>query len=195
MTFPPNPRPPLNGNRLELPRKLFHLSGLLLLLVPRFFGPKAKVIFLALACLVSVIEFLRLKSPAVARVLEKVFARLMRPEEHQRPSGSFYFFWGVALSFLFFGSFCATLGLLVLAIADPLASLVGTAIGRHRFLRKSLEGTVAFFLMSLLIFYLTGFAFKSALFLALLSAFLENLSPVNDNFILPLGVSAMCHLI
>ncbi len=194
MTFPPSPRPPLNGNRLELSRKLFHLSGLLLLLVPKFFGSKAKVVFLALACSVSIIEFLRLKFQVVAHLLEKVFAGLMRPEEHQRLSGSFYFFWGVALSFFFFGSWCASLGLLVLAIADPLASCAGVLFGRHRLLRKSLEGTAVFFLVSSSIFYLAGLPLRSALFLAVLAALLENLSPINDNLLLPLGVSALCHL-
>ncbi len=195
MTFPPSPRRPSNGNRLELSRKLFHLSGLLLLLVPKFFGSKAKMVFLGLAFLVSIIEYLRLKSSVVAHVLEKIFAGLMRPEEHQRLSGSFFFFWGVALSFLFFGSRCATLGLLVLAIADPLASLVGMALGRHRLFRKSLEGTVAFFLVSLSIFFLADLPLKAALPLALFSALLENLSPINDNFLLPLAVSALCCLV
>ncbi len=195
MTSPPNHQPPLNGNRLEVSRKLFHLSGIFFLFIPIIFKDRAKVAFLSLACLVSGIEFLRLRSFRITHVLTKIFGRFMRPAEETRLSGSFYYIWGVALSFFFFDRSFALKGLLVLAIADPLASLIGIKFGRHRFFRKTLEGTLMFFLVSTLILYFSKEPLQSAILIGIICALSENIIPFNDNFVLPLIVSISSKLI
>ncbi len=195
MIFHPNHQLQLNGNNLEIPRKLFHLSGILLLFIPYIFKTQAKIIFLALVCLVSTIEFLRLRSHLIANVLVKIFGHLMRPLERKKLSGSFYYLWGVSLSFLFFDKISATKGLLILAIADPLASLIGIKFGNHRFLKKTLEGTLAFFLVSILILYCFKESLHNALIIGAICALAENVIPINDNLILPLLVASLSYII
>jgi dolichol kinase len=185
----------LNGNSLEAPRRLFHLSGLLLLLVPYFWGEEARFIFLGAALLISALEFWRLTSPGGRRFLEKVFRPLMRPHEGSRPSGTFFYFWGLALSFNLFGNRCASIALAVLAVADPLAAVAGNLRSRPRLLRKTLCGTMVFWGTATLLFMAGGFAWQKAFLLGGLSALLENLSPLDDNLVLPVGVGFLCHLL
>ncbi len=194
MTSPPNHRPPSNGNRLELPRRLFHASGVVLLLVPYWLGARARLFFLVAAFLVTVLDLWRLKDPRAKEILGRVFGPLLRPQEKQRLSGTFFFFWGLALSFLLFGNRCASLGLLVLALADPLAGIAGTLCPRPAFLKKTLFGTLTFGLVAALIFGVAGFPWAKALWVGGLAALLENLSPLDDNFVLPVGVGALCRL-
>ncbi len=178
----------------ELPRRLFHLAGLFLLLVPYYFSEtETRIIFLALALGEGLLEVFRLRSPKIGRLWLRWFAPLLRPGEEKKFSGSFFYLWGVALSFLFFDKSCAVSGLLVLAIADPVAGFFH-ARSRRTFLKKTLAGTLAFFFLSWALLGAFWGPWK-ALGAALSAAILENLSPLNDNFLLPLFVSAFLCLV
>jgi len=179
--------------RKELPRRLFHVSGLLLALVPRVFPGKSAAVFLSLALLETLIEILRLKSPVFSRLVGRLFSPLMRPAERRRLSGSFYYLWGVALSFALFPERCALYGLFVLALADPVAGVIHVRSTR-RFLRKSLEGTLCFFLLTFVILRAGGWGGETSLAVSLILALLENLSPLDDNFLLPVAASFLLFL-
>ncbi len=195
-TFPPNHQRPLSGNKLEPARRLFHASGLFLLLIPYFWGPKAGPIFLGLALGVTLFDLWRRRVGRGQRLSQRFLSQLLRPSEYHRPAGTVYFFWGVALSFLFFGPHCGSVALVVLSLADPLAGLMGNLCPRPTFLRKTLSGTLCFAWVASAIFYaLAHCLWSQALLLGILSALLENLSPVDDNLSVPLGVGLLCKLV
>ena len=186
----------MSGNKLEPARRLFHAAGLFLLWIPYFWGPKAGPIFLVLALGVTLLDLWRRRACLGQRLSQYFLSRLLRPSEYHRPAGTVYFFWGVALSFLFFGPRCGTVALVILSLADPLAGLMGNLYPKPTFLRKTLSGTLCFALVASLIFYaLTHCSRSQALLLGALAALLENLSPIDDNLSVPLGVGLMCKLL
>ena len=81
---------------------------------------------------------------------------------------------------------------MVLAVADPLAGMLH-ARSRRRFLRKSLEGSLVFFLVSLLVLSFL-WPWPQALFVSFGAMWLENVSPLDDNFVLPLAVSGALYV-
>jgi len=67
------------------------------------------------------------------------------------------------VTILLFRKEVAVCALLVLAISDPLSSLVGRRLGRHPLFGKSIEGTLAFLGSSLIILMLFSVSPSSAL--------------------------------
>ena len=173
----------------ELPRKIFHLAGLLLLFIPYFFPKEAGKIFLGLAILESTLEIFRLSFPELSQHLEPLWKPLLRHTEKTRPSGSFYYLWGVALSFLLFGGQCGTSGLLVLALGDPIAGIFH-ARSKKKFLKKSLLGSLSLALISFVVLDFL-WPWPVSLVTAFAASLVENLCPGNDNFVLPLFVSGL----
>ncbi|QJA05426.1 hypothetical protein FVE67_00870 [Thermosulfurimonas marina] len=158
----------------RIARRLFHVSGLFLYPLSQAGGP---FFWWGLLFGVSVLEFLRL-SGRFSRFFD-YFQPLMRPEEKRRPSGTFWYIWGVGLSFLLLPERAAFSGLLVLALADGLAGL---------FERGRLHSLV-FFGVSLGVAHFLKGTFSWELILkAGLWTLVEGLPRANDNFTLPLAV-------
>jgi phytol kinase len=75
-------------------------------------------------------------------------------------------------------------GILLLAISDAAAGLIGRFIAKDK---KTDVGSVVFFIVSFIIL-LTGFGVVDALFVALILAFVERISPYGfDNLTIPLA--------
>ncbi len=178
----------------EIKRKLFHLTGLSLHPLNIWFYDHRFLLWAGLLFLLTVIELARRQGKLP--FLNRLFAGLLRPGEDGRLSGTFYYLWGVGLSFLFFPLEYALIGLWVLTLADTASALCGQAVGRLRLGTKTLEGMLAFWLTSLLI--LKGFGWSwdlRTLFLALFWAGVEMLPGVNDNLVLPLVVAGSLTLL
>lgn len=91
----------------------------------------------------------------------------------------------------------------ILIISDTLAALIGRKFGKHKFLSKSFEGTLAFFLSAIVVVlltpkieglmpeYLIGFA------AAAVGAIVENISfgLADDNLAIPLSIGAVMWLL
>lgn len=139
-------------------------------------GDSYKVFWIAVLILVSLIEFFRLKGKI--SFLNRYFAKLLRPGEDKRISGSFYYLWGVGLAFLLFPQEPALIGLWVLAVGDALA---GLAPKGH---------SLVFFLCAIFILKIFGYPLDPQ---NLLKVFLwtavEKLPRVDDNLTLPLVVA------
>lgn len=107
--------------------------------------------------------------------------------------GELYFAAGIILSAVLFipGDILAfQAGMLVLGLADPLATLVGKRFGRHQYRlwgdTLSYEGSAACFLASFLILYLCGLTLVPAVCGALILTAVEASAPRgSDNLLLP----------
>ena len=152
----------------------------------------------------SLAEAVRLRQPALNARLRELMGSGMRTAEMSRPTGTFFYLWGVVLTLMCFHPDAAVAGILCLALADPAAAFAGQAMGprfRGPALRegKSVGGfVVAWAVASLAVFIhmLTlrdGIAGSSlvAPWVGLCAAVAESFSPMDDNFALPL-VSAAC---
>lgn len=132
----------------NLPRLVFHLgSGALALTLLRVLPGRGWLIAFAAAFAASAwtMETLRRRSEAVNERLMRFFGPVAHAHERDHVNSATWY----ATALLFLGLFtplhAAELGVLVLAVADPFAALIGRRFGRVRFRSgRSLEGTLAF---------------------------------------------------
>lgn len=172
----------------EIKRKIFHFLSLLYLLGYIFLerGLILKILMTAMA-FVTLIEFGRFFSPDLNLRIVKLFRGIHRAKEFYQPSG---IFWTLLSSLLTMGLFykkeivVCSMGYLI--FGDTASALIGTMYGRHRVLNKSLEGSIAFFCVSLLISFLL-FNPLVAIASSIFATIIELLPlPYNDNFWIPI---------
>lgn len=130
-------------------RRLFHAAsglaiaaGLLLLPVGRGF---ALAVLGGLGAALWLGDLIRLSSPRMNALFFETFPSLASPREARGPASSSWYVLGVFLAVLVFSREPAAAGTLVLALADPAASLVGRRWGRRSVGHGSVEGSSVFF--------------------------------------------------
>jgi dolichol kinase len=148
--------------REEIQRKLFHLIALLMpvgiLYGPRWsFSPLFMPIVLFVIFTVSmIVEVFRFRNPFIKKLVLSAFGSMMRKEELcSKISGSTWVIGAAFLcSILFKGhrsiSFIA---LTLFIIGDAAAAIVGIRFGRIKIGNKSLEGSIACFIVCVVLFY------------------------------------------
>ncbi len=161
----------------ELPRKLFHLSGLLFHPLALILGDYRRLFFLSLLLAITLFETLRLTG---CLRLPGRLSSLLRESEFRRPTGTFYYLWGVGLSFLLFPLKAALCGLWVLALGDGISGLFGRGPLHH----------LVFFALSLCVFLFFGLPFGGKiLLLSGILTLIEALPFPDDNLTLPLATA------
>lgn len=141
---------------LQLGRRAFHLlNGVAVATAYALLFTHEQVvhIFGTIACLVYVVDRVRMAYPeAVARRAPWVNRVLVRAEEQVRESAMIPYVIAVLLTVLTVPKRAALVGIYVLAVADPVAAVVGIRFGRRRFAtNRSLEGSLAFFAVAVAI--------------------------------------------
>jgi len=86
--------------------------------------------------------------------------------------------------------------LLILGISDLLANIVGTHWGTKYFTifggKKTIEGTIAFFVSTFIILFIFQLSLPIAIFISLIASAVEFFSPYgSDNLTIPIAVSAL----
>jgi dolichol kinase len=135
---------------LQLGRRFFHcLNGVSTATAYLLFFTHEQVIhiFGTIACVVYIIDRVRIAYPdVVARRAPWVNRVLVRAEEQVRESAMIPYAIAVLLTILTVPKPPALIAIYTLAIADPLAAIVGIRWGRRRIVAdRSLEGSAAFF--------------------------------------------------
>jgi dolichol kinase len=170
-----------------LGRKLFHFAStifpLLYILTTR---TTALIVVIAFLIASSVFEFLRIRGFIEVALIQKYIG--IKTTETARPTGSFFVIVSALITILFFRRDVAVASLFVLAMADPLASLAGSVWGKRPLFGKSWEGTLTFFVVSLVILKALLFAVPAAVTGALVATLTELFSPrfLDDNLSIPI---------
>jgi dolichol kinase len=170
-------------------RKLFHLTGSIIPIVYLLTDKQtALIVATGLFVVDIVLEILRIKGVMNVTFIENN----MKKEESNRLSGSFFYILAGLITVMFFAKNIAVSSLFILSIADPLSSLIGSRFGRVRFLGKSLEGTMTFFVVAFLILRVFSFSLPVAVAVAVIASLTEFFSSrfIDDNLSIPL-VTAM----
>ncbi|MCC6847036.1 MAG: hypothetical protein IT294_00945 [Deltaproteobacteria bacterium] len=108
--------------------------------------------FGAIACLVYVLDRVRIHYPELVARAPWINRLLFRAEEEFKESAMTPYAIAILLTLLTFPKTVALIAIYTLAIADPLSALVGITWGRRRIVEgKSLEGSGAFFAATALI--------------------------------------------
>ncbi|WP_441285804.1 diacylglycerol/polyprenol kinase family protein [Sorangium sp. KYC3313] len=185
-------------------RSLWHVgSGLSVLGLIQLLPERGWLVAASGAFVVAVwsMEIARRVSERVNERLMGVFRLVAHPHERYRVNSSTWYVTALFLLALFGTRLSQSLAVVVLAVADPAAALIGRRFGRTR-LRdgRSLEGTLAFFaagaLSALVVMWALGPAsLSSRLLLAavagLAGAATELFSTrMDDNFTIPVAVAA-----
>jgi dolichol kinase len=175
---------------VEIRRKIVHMATLAIPAGYALTSEEMILIFLLpfFLCYLSV-DLLRHFHSGLASLFRKYFfGRVLRDEENPTFMGSTYFLFSAILTILLFPKLIAIVSLLILILSDTAAALVGRGIGRISVFGKTLEGSVAFFLSSLLIVWIYPDLNLLAGFLGALGATVAEVLPVgvDDNITIPL---------
>jgi len=141
---------------LQLGRRFFHcLNGVATATAYALLFTHEQVIhiFGTIACVVYVVDRVRIAYPEVIALRAPWINRLLvRAEEEFRESAMIPYAIAVLLTILTVPKLAAIVAVYTLAIADPLAAVVGIQWGRRRLANhRSLEGSAAFFGATLVI--------------------------------------------
>ncbi len=176
-------------------RRVFHAAnGVVLALGPGAVGlspgTTAALLGLAAALLVAA-DVARLGWRPLNVLFFRAFRRLASPREERRIASSTWYAVGAFLAWWLFPPSVAVAAILVLGMADPTASVIGRLYGSRPFGKGTVEGTVAFALVAVLVLW-PQVGIGAAAVAALVTALAEIVpAAVDDNLVIPLVCGAV----
>lgn len=138
--------------------------------------------------------------PSLGKVFYKFFGFMLREHEKNNKkktlNGASYVFISASLVILFFPKLFVLTGFSILIVSDILAALIGRKFGKHKFLFKSFEGTLAFFISASIVVFFTPkieylpIEYLIGIIAAFIGAIAENVSYgwADDNFTIPISI-------
>jgi dolichol kinase len=185
----------------ELTRKLLHICSLAIPIFYYFVTRETALMVLIPFTLISLFfDFGRYYIGWVEKFVSFAFGAILREHERDKSrkllSGATYVILSGCLCVLLFPKMIVITAFTILIICDTASALLGRKFGKHTFLDKSLEGTLAFFLFGFIVVivapkvlgmweeYAIGFA------AAIVSGIIEAMSVrlrVDDNFSVPIS--------
>lgn len=188
----------------EVFRKAIHLCSLSIPVVYYFITRElALQILIPLTIFSLVVDLSRYYFKPLSQVFYKIFGFLLRrhekDEKKKNLNGATYVLVSAVIVISFFPKIFAVTSFAVLIIGDIAAALIGRKYGHTRFLFKSLEGTLAFFIFSCIVILFTPKVEGSITefiigFVAVgIGAIAENISSgwADDNLTIPITVSVV----
>lgn len=142
--------------KAEIFRKSIHLCSLSIPIVYYFISrEKALILLVPITLVFLVVDLLRHFHPPTAKIFYEAFGWMLRSHEHdqrkRRLSGATHVLISATLCVLIFPKLITITSFAILIISDSAAALVGRRFGRRKFLRKSFEGSAAFFCTALIV--------------------------------------------
>ena len=183
----------------ELRRKSIHLLGLVLPILYVFTTQHTATIAVgALLAIALGVELLKAFLPAFRVMFMRIFSPMLRSQERRGGlTGATYYLIGSFLCILLFDKTLAIVCLCFLTLGDLCAALIGKQWGRIKlFSRKSLEGSLACFVVCAAAALLIGLHPVVAIAGALVATLIELLPiGVDDNVTIPLISGLAMHLL
>ena len=187
--------------RDEIFRKLIHLCSLSIPVVYYFIPRSTALIILGIMTVVALfLDLGRYLSPAIGKIFYKFFGFLLRKHEldHKKRNlnGATYVLLSAFICVLIFPKVIVITAFAILIISDSMAALIGRRFGKHKFLFKSLEGTLAFFISGIVVVLLSPKIeyMLSEYIIGIVStafgAIIENVSfgLADDNLVIPISI-------
>jgi dolichol kinase len=176
-------------------RKAFHaLNAVLIASVIAVLEPSRGIAVAGLSVLTLAafaIDALRLSNPRANEIFFRAFGKLASPREARRIASSTWYMVGILAVVAVFPREVAISAILVLGLCDTAAAWVGRRLGRRPFLGGTLEGSLAFFAVGVVILA-TRHAWPAALAAAAAAALAERRSwPLDDNLAIPIASAAV----
>jgi dolichol kinase len=194
---------------LQLGRRLVHMAnGVIIATAYNLFFTHTQVVYLfgTIACVVYILDRVRIHYPELVRRVPQVNELLFRAEEELRESAMVPYAVAILLTLITFPKPIALIAIYTLAIADPLSALVGITYGkRHIVEDKTIEGSLAFFAVSALvsaaILYpasvdAPGYMLAASILIGMAASVFEMLPlRIDDNLTVPLFVAFVAWIV
>ena len=181
--------PDVLAYRQEVYRKLIHISSSGIAILIWYFGKEVLLPWiLAVSILFPIFDCLRKYSPFLSKLYFTLFGIVTRPNEHRQLSGASWVFMGAGITTLIFNENVVVVALLIMSLSDSAAALIGIKYGGTLLFNKSLEGSMAFFITTLvLIILLLQTSLLLTLIVSITATIIELFSTpkLNDNILLP----------
>lgn len=180
-------------------RRVFHAAnGLVMAAALTWVVPSRPLALAALSLVLAVLlalDFVRLRDRRVNALFFRVFKPFASPREARKTASSTWYVVGILTALVLFPVHVVIPGILVLALADPAASVLGRLWGRRRLGKGSVEGTVIFSVVAF--FVLLPFVPPPAAAMAAVLTALVEILPLglDDNFTIPLTASTLVFLL
>lgn len=187
--------------RDELVRKLIHLFSLSIPVIYYFIPTSTSISLLAgLTIFAFIIDGGRFISKSFAEWFYKLFGFLLRKHEtdnHKKSlTGATYVLLSALICALIFPKVIFVSAFTILIISDTMAALIGRKFGKIKFLKKSFEGTLSFFISASIVILFTPKVgnFPMEYVIGFVGSFVgsivENVSSgiVDDNLSIPISV-------
>lgn len=187
--------------RDELVRKLIHLFSLSIPVIYYFIPTSTSItILICLTIFALVVDGGRFISKSFAKIFYKLFSFLLRKHEMDKEkknlTGATYVLLSALICALIFPKVIFVTAFTILIISDSTAALIGRKFGKTRFLRKSLVGTLSFFISASIVVFFTPkvgnfpLEYLIGFIAAFIGAIVENVSYgiADDNLTIPLSV-------
>jgi len=185
----------------EILRKLIHLCSLSIPVVYYFIPRSTALVILGIMTAIALFFDLgRYLSSTIGKIFYRFFGFMLRQHEldHKKRNlnGATYVLLSAFICVLIFPKIIVVTAFAILIICDTTAALIGRRFGKHKFLFKSLEGTLAFFLSGVVVVLLSPkieYRFSEYLIGIIATAFgaiVENVSfgLADDNLVIPISV-------
>ncbi len=187
--------------RDELVRKLIHLCSLSIPII-YYFIPRSTAIEIlsVLTILALIIDISRYYSKSIGNLFYKVFGFLLREHEMDKRkknlNGATYVLLSALIGVIVLPKVIFVTAFIILVISDSLAALIGRKFGKRKFLAKSFEGTLAFFISASLVVLFTPkiegmfIEYLIGIIGAAVGAIVENISfgLADDNLTIPISI-------
>lgn len=175
----------------EIYRKSIHLSSLWMVAYIYFMDIIAiNYTFFCLSLILLSYELGRRYIPFIKTLNKQILGSILRDSEHNKNfTGAFYVVLSIFLASLLFDKQTLMISVSIMLVSDSLAALIGKKWGRIKFMDKSLEGSLAFFISSFLITYLGTLNIITAIIVALITTLTELFSKrlrLDDNLTITL---------
>ena len=126
-----------------------------------------------------------------------LFGTITRTYEYRGISGASWVLIGSGVTAYLFNGKVVIIALLIMALSDSAAAIVGIKFGTTRLFNKSLEGSLAFFITTyIIIFILSSASFMLLVIASTISTIIELISTqkFNDNIIIPIVIAFILNL-
>ena len=187
--------------RDEVVRKLIHLCSLSIPIIYYFVSKTTAIIILSIIAFIAIVlDLSRYFSPVAGKVFYSMFGFLLREHEldtkKKNLNGATYVLISAILCVVIFPKILFITAFSILIISDSVAALIGRKYGKHKFLSKSLEGTLAFFLSATIVILFTPKVeglfseYLIGIIAAAIGAVVENISFgfADDNLSIPISI-------
>lgn len=146
-----------NTLKYELIRKGIHLiSTIIPVLYYFYFSKQFMIILVGTGTLLMIlIDYFKKYDTVLSVIYKKLFYNILRDDEkyfnRKIFTGGTYYALGIFFSLLLFEKEIAITSIMIMIWCDTFAALSGLLFGRHKIGTKTLEGSIAFFIVGLLL--------------------------------------------